>query len=906
MFSLTAIDRRTAAMTAIALGLGVYAISKRRKHRSSSTKDEPIPKRHMEGQPPGKNAPLMHGIRVVEISTIIAAPSACRIFRDLGAEVVKIEGPGGPGSGEDPLRSALVQFSGAARVSRGVSPVFETQNLGKLSVVLDLKKDRTKLIEILKNADVLITNVRKHQLRGLRLDYDQLIAEKDLQHLIVGHISAFGRDGVDRALPGFDITAFVCATGMGHKIHGSQNYMYAAYPQAFGDVSTGLGLVAGVSAALARRWKNGGKGCLVTNSLYRAGIFAMSPHILSASAGKKSFAPTTRILEHKIQNYSQGGKEQLVGDPLNAIYSSGDTRTRYFCLAVPQKESAVAYGKLSKLLRANTNVKSSSSFEKQLRTFFLTKHLNEIKKLLDSMQVSFLVKPFPEKIPSTIECNKDCYETIENVEDMPVVPRIPFDFSCSSEHRAGERAASKGAHTKAFLSSGWSDRHIACTFRSSMQPNVGKECQEEYIIIELSEKGTSCISAGVKQFAETLRLGEVDTSSYLLEPKDYENVKFWNANHPDFAHLLFDNTTSIGEHEGVISLNDCRKWMLNLIKRKKEKENVTVKLVFATNIEETCLNNAGLDYDALRAQIPDLIMLLMTPFGKGKSENKVRGELASWFLAGGISEWCSGIRAPPPHLPSQLGELCSSFAIFASLSLAHFHRVRTKEGQFVALSFNRIAIWMQIYLLTFQMGPPGSKRWARCRGQTYMTPGFLLPDGHPGKQPIVGWEWCRAVMPTFATLETRDGQRVLLAVKSLPNFLSALKGMGCKWTVLGKTVLNVLYERLILGEKDLLAAITSGFASANEYYRAYIEPLSWKEFKKQSKKDGTFLNLAWTPILTPEAVPCSVQAAATNALTFWKKGERIPRSNFLNYENLDREEIYDRFVINCPVQLRNN
>ena len=69
---------------------------------------------------------------------------------------------------------------------------------------MDLKKERASMIAMLKDADVLVTNMRGKQLKGLGLHYDEL--RKDLPHLIVAHLSAWGTEGPDAGLPGFDTT----------------------------------------------------------------------------------------------------------------------------------------------------------------------------------------------------------------------------------------------------------------------------------------------------------------------------------------------------------------------------------------------------------------------------------------------------------------------------------------------------------------------------------------------------------------------------------------------------------------------------------------------------------------------------------------------------------------------------
>ena len=97
--------------------------------------------------PPQRTGPLV-GLKVLEIGHYIAAPFCTRILADLGAEVVKVEPPGG-----DPFR-------GWGASVNGHSVWFSVHGRNKLSVVLDLKRDRETLLRLATRADVLVENLR--------------------------------------------------------------------------------------------------------------------------------------------------------------------------------------------------------------------------------------------------------------------------------------------------------------------------------------------------------------------------------------------------------------------------------------------------------------------------------------------------------------------------------------------------------------------------------------------------------------------------------------------------------------------------------------------------------------------------------------------------------------------------
>ncbi len=99
---------------------------------------------------PPRTGPLV-GLKVLEIGHYIAAPFCTRILADLGAEVIKIEPPGG-----DPFR-------GWGAAVNGNSVWFSIHGRNKLSVELDLKRQRDTVLKLAARADVLVENLRAGQ-----------------------------------------------------------------------------------------------------------------------------------------------------------------------------------------------------------------------------------------------------------------------------------------------------------------------------------------------------------------------------------------------------------------------------------------------------------------------------------------------------------------------------------------------------------------------------------------------------------------------------------------------------------------------------------------------------------------------------------------------------------------------
>jgi crotonobetainyl-CoA:carnitine CoA-transferase CaiB-like acyl-CoA transferase len=134
------------------------------------------------------NLPLV-GLKILEIGHYIAAPFCTRILADLGAEVIKLEPPGG-----DPFRGW-----GAAKDRHSVW--FSIHGRNKLSIELDLKKDRDVLLKLAGRADVLVENLRAGQLERLKIGPDVL--HEVNPRLVIARISGYGQDGPYRDRPAF-------------------------------------------------------------------------------------------------------------------------------------------------------------------------------------------------------------------------------------------------------------------------------------------------------------------------------------------------------------------------------------------------------------------------------------------------------------------------------------------------------------------------------------------------------------------------------------------------------------------------------------------------------------------------------------------------------------------------------
>lgn len=226
-------------------------------------------------------APL-DGVRVVEIASFAAAPTAVAIMADLGAEVIKVEAIGG-----DPIRGLMEQ----ARLPEGeVNPdyVFQFMNRGKQSIELNLDDPAgTEVIhKLVAAADVVVLNMLADRRRRFQVDVPELQAIKP--SLVIGLLSGYGEQGEEINRPGYDITAFFARSGLlGGMAAPGQAPPHPRPGQ--GDHTTSMALFGGLMAALRGRDQTG-EGQVVEVSLVRTAAFTIGVDLsLAVIDGRPKF-----------------------------------------------------------------------------------------------------------------------------------------------------------------------------------------------------------------------------------------------------------------------------------------------------------------------------------------------------------------------------------------------------------------------------------------------------------------------------------------------------------------------------------------------------------------------------------------------------------------------------------------
>ena len=195
------------------------------------------------------------GIRVLDLTQVIAGPLACMLLSDLGAEVIKVEPPGG-----EPWRLT-------SQFLPGESKPYQSLNRGKRSVVLDLTRPGCREIirRLVRTCDVVVINSRPDVAARLGVDYDTLRAERP--DLIYADSTAFGREGPWAHRPGYDIVAQAASGLLMHRMTVDERGVPAlGGAPAPADIATGYAIALGVCAALLHRQATG-RGQRVETSL---------------------------------------------------------------------------------------------------------------------------------------------------------------------------------------------------------------------------------------------------------------------------------------------------------------------------------------------------------------------------------------------------------------------------------------------------------------------------------------------------------------------------------------------------------------------------------------------------------------------------------------------------------------
>lgn len=326
---------------------------------------------------------IFQGLKVIDCGSFIAAPAAATIMSDFGAEVIKIEPPGG-----DTLRS-LSKMPGHPKSDQNYPWLVSSRNKRSLELDLGKPEARAILMRLVAQSDVFITNYPASVRKKLGVTGEALSAINPA--LIYASFTGYGDHGAEASKPGFDVTAYWARSGLMDTIRASSRDVPVRPANGMGDYPSGVTLFAAITMALYRRTQTG-KGGEVSSSLIANGLWAGSYVAQAALCGAEFFdrAPRAEALNALTNYYRSRDGKWLILTILNE-----DKQWPDFCWALEVDELAAD----PRFATRADRLKRSQELTAILDEAFARKERAHWRQRLNERGIVFDVVTVPEDIP---------------------------------------------------------------------------------------------------------------------------------------------------------------------------------------------------------------------------------------------------------------------------------------------------------------------------------------------------------------------------------------------------------------------------------------------------------------------------------------------------------------------------
>ncbi len=381
----------------------------------------------------------LKGIRVLEMSQIMAGPTCGLLLADLGAEVIKVEKTTG---GDDTRRFLPPDINGEAAA-------FMMMNRNKKGIALNLKdKDGIEIFKrMVKNSDVVLENFRKGTLEKLGIGYD--VISKINPKIILCEISGYGRTGPYADKGGFDLVA-QGMSGLMSITGESKDKPPMKVGAPITDITAGLLATSGILAALVHRNKTG-EGQKVDTSLFEAGI--VHTYWQSAIAGATGESPGPLGSAH----------------PLTAPYQAFKTKDKWITVGASNQNTWLMLLKAIDRMDLQENEMFSSNFTRKENIIQLVEILNS--ELLKKTSKEWL-KIFDD---NGLPCGP-----INSINEMFVDPQtIEREMIIDVDNKKAGKSKAIGMPIKFSKSK---------TEKSKGAPNLGEHTKEIMKIFDYNDK----------------------------------------------------------------------------------------------------------------------------------------------------------------------------------------------------------------------------------------------------------------------------------------------------------------------------------------------------------------------------------------------------------------------------------
>ena len=230
---------------------------------------------------------LLEGIRVLDAASFIAGPVATTVMAEFGADVIKIEPPGGD--------SYRIRNTGYPPSPHNFPWIVDNRNKRGIAIDLRAADGQDVLHRLVRGADVFVTNVPLDGRARLRVRYEDVTPLNP--RLIYASVTAYGERGAEASRPGFDSTALWARTGLMDLMRPSPEAPPSRSLPGMGDHPTGMTLFGAIMAALYQRERTG-RGTMVSTSLMANGLWWNAIQVQGILCGARTVVRPPR--EHAV------------------------------------------------------------------------------------------------------------------------------------------------------------------------------------------------------------------------------------------------------------------------------------------------------------------------------------------------------------------------------------------------------------------------------------------------------------------------------------------------------------------------------------------------------------------------------------------------------------------------------
>lgn len=384
----------------------------------------------------------LHGVRIIELTSVVLGPWACQLMADMGADVIKVEAPRGDSN----------RALGAAR-HPGMAALYLSCNRNKRSIVLDLKGPaaRRALLKLIPDSDVFIHNNRPQVMQKLGLEYSDLRALNS--RLIYCGAYGYSKHGPYGELGALD-DSIQAASGIAHLselVHGEPRYL----PTIVADKTTAMTAVYAVLAALFHRERTG-EGQEIEVPMFETMVsYVMAEHLWGMNfvpaIGKPGY---TRLMSHHRKPYR-------TLDGYIAVLPYLDSHWETFCRMVNHPE-LIADRRFETLADRVRNIDDTCAVIAQI---IETRTSREWISLFATSNIpAQTVNSLTDLVADPHLQATGFWREVEHpTEGQLLMPGFPVGFSQSRVEVTRRHAPQLGEHTVEILrEAGLSDTEIEC------------------------------------------------------------------------------------------------------------------------------------------------------------------------------------------------------------------------------------------------------------------------------------------------------------------------------------------------------------------------------------------------------------------------------------------------------------